>query len=383
MGRWDRLTALAFGLALSLASGPATAQTVAIEPRFEAVGHFHEGLAPAREGGRWGFIDRTGAWVVPPRYDGVRRGGDGRFGIQQGGLWGYIDSSGAVAIEPRYEDAGDFADGVAPVKLGGKWGYVTPTGGVETDFIFDEVAGREGRIFPARGGDGEESHRWRMMRSTPGREPIISRYDAYADPAVTLWDRDLRANVYPSRIHGLSEGVAVAVYDKGETLVDAQGGTVIWGEGGPFFRSIRQRSEGWAAASRREGSWGYILDDGKFWDPGVLTAAREFAEGVAPVEYRGKWGYINKEGNWAMQPSFDRAYSFHQGYATMRVGEQRGFLRIVDGVVSIYVSPRYEDVFRFQNGLAPIKLGGRWGFLSNGEGVAAEDTRAVVDIIPE
>ena len=37
--------------------------------QFDAAHPFHDGLARVRVGGKEGFIDRTGRFVVPPRYE--------------------------------------------------------------------------------------------------------------------------------------------------------------------------------------------------------------------------------------------------------------------------------------------------------------------------
>jgi WG containing repeat len=36
---------------------------------YEAGGQFPEGVAPVRLDGKWGFIDKRGAFVVKPEYD--------------------------------------------------------------------------------------------------------------------------------------------------------------------------------------------------------------------------------------------------------------------------------------------------------------------------
>ena len=40
-----------------------------IEPGFDNVGNFSEGLAAARINFKHGFIDRKGEWVIEPRFD--------------------------------------------------------------------------------------------------------------------------------------------------------------------------------------------------------------------------------------------------------------------------------------------------------------------------
>ena len=95
--------------------------TMVVPPRFEHVTDFAGGLAAAQEGGKYGFIDKTGAWVVPPRFDvvgpiaaagpiPVNIGGKTpvAFGpdtddIHYGGKWGYVDRSGEWVIKPRFD----------------------------------------------------------------------------------------------------------------------------------------------------------------------------------------------------------------------------------------------------------------------------------------
>lgn len=374
-----RLFALAALVLLAVLPTAVHAQSVVVEPQFQSVGHFHNGTAPAQMNDRWGFINTRGEWILRPRYEGVLRGKNGRFGIRENGLWGYIDVSGEVVIPPAYDDAEPFSEGVAAVKRAGRWGYINTTGAIETPFEFSEVGRREGRLFPARGDDGV----WRTMRAAAGVKALVYNQSIDDDGAIfRIYDRSIAGFVYANRVYGFSEATTVAVFDGGEVSARTDG-YISTLDGLKLFKSIRRRSEGWTAATLDGRSWGYILDDGRFWDPQVFTGAREFSEGVAPVEHQGKWGYITKEGKFALTPRYDRAYSFYEGYATMRVGEKRGFLKLNDGRITEFVSPRYEDVFRFQEGLAPIKVGGLWGFLSSDDSQPAMRAREIVDLIPE
>lgn len=50
------------------------------------------------------------------------------FRIYENGLYGYIDSTGAVIIPPKYKGAGEFSEGLAPVRENGYYGYIDETG---------------------------------------------------------------------------------------------------------------------------------------------------------------------------------------------------------------------------------------------------------------
>lgn len=47
------------------------AQDFAIAPQFEAVLPFQNGIAPAKQNGSWGFINKTGGWIVDPVFASV------------------------------------------------------------------------------------------------------------------------------------------------------------------------------------------------------------------------------------------------------------------------------------------------------------------------
>ena len=112
---------------------------------------FSEGLAAVQVDGKWGFIDRTGSMVIPPQFpdyegpDYVFKNGDIRFsprvvgvspfseglaGLQIGGKWGFIDKTGAVVINPQFPAlaSSGFHDGLAFVYIGGRYGFIDKAG---------------------------------------------------------------------------------------------------------------------------------------------------------------------------------------------------------------------------------------------------------------
>ncbi|WP_326833085.1 WG repeat-containing protein [Campylobacter portucalensis] len=42
-----------------------------MEPRFGDVGSFSEGLAESKINGKWGFIDKSGKFIIEPRFGDV------------------------------------------------------------------------------------------------------------------------------------------------------------------------------------------------------------------------------------------------------------------------------------------------------------------------
>ena len=68
-----------------------------IPARFDAVGDFTHGLAPAKLGPHWGFIDLQGHWLAPPSWDEVISFGPMGLAFgRQGGTWQAVNRQGQV-----------------------------------------------------------------------------------------------------------------------------------------------------------------------------------------------------------------------------------------------------------------------------------------------
>lgn len=94
----------------------ATGEQVGQE-RYEAVRPYSEGLAAARKGERWGFINERGVWVLAPEYPAVEDFSERRATVQHtNGLWGYCDRRGAWVAQPQFKLAGSFEGGYAMVQ---------------------------------------------------------------------------------------------------------------------------------------------------------------------------------------------------------------------------------------------------------------------------
>jgi hypothetical protein len=358
---------------------PAAGQQLVISPKFEQAGNFHEHVAPAKQGGRWGLIDIHGKWVVQPQYEDMMLGSYARFGVRRHGLWGYIAPDGSVIVPPAYDEAKPFSGGHAAVKKNGLWGFITPSGQIETAHKFVEVGSREGSFLTARDPAG-----WALFNLYTG-----ARYDDFIKESVGAGGRPaalgitrLRA-VQLSRLFTISEGAFVARSGGHEWLVEVP--TARFGfEVTRGALSIRRKSDGLAAVSFQSNLWGYMNDMGEEVISPRFEDARAFSNGFAPIKDGGKWGYISKTGAVVVTPRYDDAYPFRGEYAVVRLGSLRGFLKLQSARVAVLIAPRYEDVLNFTEGLAPVRIGGLWGFISDGQHPTERTfEREIVDLVPE
>jgi hypothetical protein len=118
---------------------------------------FAEGLAPARKGMTWGYVDHSAQWVIEPQFHDVDDFSQGLAGVAKADppppekgarwnwrrrckfTWGFCDKSGKMVIDLRFEDVWPYSEDFASVRKGGKWGYIDKTGKMVIEPAYDYV----------------------------------------------------------------------------------------------------------------------------------------------------------------------------------------------------------------------------------------------------
>jgi hypothetical protein len=103
-----------------------------VPPSFDRVLSFSEGLARVISGGKAGFIDKTGAMILPGPFKKALAFKEGLAAVcnQETESWGFIDKTGKFVIAAQYLKATSFSQGRAAVQIAssGKWGYIDTSG---------------------------------------------------------------------------------------------------------------------------------------------------------------------------------------------------------------------------------------------------------------
>lgn len=300
---------------------------IVLEPQFEAVRGFTEGIAAARSGGKWGLIDRTGKFILEPKFDWIDWGEKlpPIIAASIDGKVGGIDKTGNVVIQPIYEMVNEMSDGLIAVKLSDveskyspSWIYINAEGKQAFDKRFYGAGSFvNGRAFVKIGFD-----EWAII-DTSGNK---------------IGERHFDSNV---TWNAFSEGLT---------------------------------------AVRVKNKWGYVDRDGKFVIKPRFDDADNFFEGLATVKVGCFYGFIDKSGKFVIPPKFALAARFSEGFAAVVPASQtvsaweytrkgKTFLMCdaglgpsepegyIDRTGKIVIEAKFGRAFPFRNGLAQISFG--------------------------
>jgi hypothetical protein len=90
-------------------------QTVYVEPIYEYIDVFYNGLAIVKRDGKWGMINKLGKEIVEPKYDYINPYSCGFARIAKNGKVGFLDKNFKESISPKFNHAYPFKDGLALV----------------------------------------------------------------------------------------------------------------------------------------------------------------------------------------------------------------------------------------------------------------------------
>ena len=85
---------------------------------------FGQELALVREDGLFGYINKSGEYVIQPQFSKAKSFSEGYAAVEKNKAWGFIDTKGAWAIEPTYDKVKYFNSGYVLVLKDDEWRYI-------------------------------------------------------------------------------------------------------------------------------------------------------------------------------------------------------------------------------------------------------------------
>lgn len=245
-----------------------------IDYKYTWAGVFSEGLALAQDSGaglRFGYIDRTGAYVIKPLYDYKNPPRDFKQGLAAVCVdekWGFINTKGETIVKPKYFSVSDFGDGLAAVQE------------IKESYVIPEMQRGEGA-------KGEWSSKG-LKTNTGGNFSFI----------------DTKGNVKIkgdyAKAFGFSDGLCSVEINGKMGYIDTQGKVVIE----PKYTYASTFSEGTAAVFAPGENYanlmGIIDKSGNYiLKPGNYFNAFAFHNGLGLViAQSGEWMYVNNKGKF-------------------------------------------------------------------------------------
>jgi hypothetical protein len=101
---------------------------VAVTFEHDQVTEFSDGLAAVRKGLGWGYINKRGQMVIDPNYDEAEAFQNGKAIVLRNDLYGVIDHEGSEVTPIKYDEIFEFSEGLAAVGLNDDYGYINEKG---------------------------------------------------------------------------------------------------------------------------------------------------------------------------------------------------------------------------------------------------------------
>jgi len=319
--------------------------TFVVKPQFDMAYSFHEGLAAIENcNGSAGYIDHSGKQIFTSGDAADFSEGLARVGLVKptssivegqgqpnlpSGRYGFIDKQGNLVIDATWLIADHFSDGLANVGSVGKQGYVDKSGKVvipNTLYMAYDFNDGLARVAVERK-DGSGSETWGYINKK-GQFVIHPRYEDAGD---------------------FSEGLASVKMNGKWGYIDETGRMVIqprFDEAWEFREEVGRVVQNGMCGDIKKGGEFAVKPQPEFFICG------DFHEGLASVE-REKAGYIDKSGNYVIKPVFDKAEDFSEGLAFAALGETRGY---IDKNGEFVFTGQFINAWEFSEGLAAVSV---------------------------
>lgn len=264
---------------------------------YEKARGFSDGLAAVKENGLWGYVDKTGQYILPPRYLETFGFSNGyAYVIDQNGQPLVIDRTGEVISSKIGTDtgAGGYADGFFRVVANGKYNLVDlkgkqylPKDGVEW------LAYQNGvwLTIPLSYHKGVFLPQCRKYIAGDAVYVYETAVIVNSENKSTLYDKATGKVLYRCKeISRFYEGLAVAKNGRRQTFIDTQGRELF----APQVVQLGNFSDGLASVTLLNGTSGMIANP-LIYDAWTADEnARATALGIEPIPAE----FLNYEDLW-------------------------------------------------------------------------------------
>ncbi len=257
---------------------------------YDEMSIFSSNLSPVRRNETWGFCNSRGKKKIKTVYTYVGAFSNGMAPVvdTEGEAY-YIDNNGnkvmAVDVEEEIQKLGVMSSAELYTVYGSSgWNYYNKAGELLMGGFLDASTFANG-LAAARTQEG-----WKIY-DTDGNEKFGTVYEDVAMDEKQMAYRNGRLFVRTGEDY---------------ILIDGEGSRI----GSEAYEDVKVFYENTYAAVKKDGKWGFIDRDGKWFQEPVYEDARSFLNGFAAVQADGLWGFINMEKEMCIPCQFTETKDF-------------------------------------------------------------------------
>jgi hypothetical protein len=343
---------------------------IRIEPKFEWLENFTEGLCPATLNGKVGYINKFGKTIIDFLFEEGEEFKEGRAVVKVNNKFSVIDRNGKI-ISENWDEISDFSEGFAAVKKYDNIGYINKNGELAIECKFasasDFVNGKAIVEFNKKFG-------------------VILNNGVFIIPNEFEWIDDFRGDlcrVQKDELFGLvainNPNLILPQYDfleflNNETLLAIKedkcgiinvNGSIVSPFNFEFSGSINDFGHGRVIVQNTKNKKGIINYNGKTVLPFEYKNLKLSADRFIPFEKKLKWGLTDSTQKIILKPNFDDLGNFDLGVAKAKMKKKWG---IVDISGKWIIKPECQNIEQFStyfvgkknNLLGLISNEGKW-----------------------
>lgn len=335
------------------------------------------------EGGKCGYINATGSYIIPAKYDRGHSFRKGLASVTLGYDTHFIDPSGKVvfSLPDRMRSFGfDERDDTAIIEARTGKGFVDLQGRVIAPPIFFELRPLGGELseenpFHDHGTTTAQLVDQRFVVIDRSGEilfgPRAGRISILEDGVYAAWSPQEQADEYFDRGFRPLPRFRAPRYQSPQFSASKFGRVNVWHESGYAEAQLPKKewNEGWGIINakgewvvrpiyndlyfneganeltfihaRRGPKWGFIDISGKEVIPFTFDEVLPFVGNHAPAALGGEWGLIDKSGQWKLKPGYDGVQELSDSAVAVQQGHLWG---VVDYDGRWLIEPRFRSV---------------------------------------
>ena len=327
-------------------------------------------LFPLKQDGKYGFIDKTGTWIIKPKYDEADNFNSKEFAkIRLNQKWGFIDKSGKISVKPIYDEVYNFTeDGLSIVRLKDKWGMINTQGKWIIKPHFNKLKDFQNNLAPAKmnkwWGFIDKNAKWVI-------KPTYRNVHAFTSNGLALVETEnnlqkyinkkeeviIKAPKYSYSYSFTEDNLAIINTDGKEGIMRANGNWLVK----PKFKYINKITKSNLIGVNLDGKCGFIDKKGNWIIKPKFESVGTFYDKLATAKLNGKYGFINKQGEWVVEPIFKNVWSKpNHGLYRVKLDKKIG---LINNKGKFIIKPKYDDIHFTDDKLFKVLVNQKYGLM--------------------